>query len=302
MATTLAEIAAVHPNKLVQGFINELIVDNYLLGALTFDDCLAPNGISNLTYSYNRVTTHAQAKFRDLNAEPDKSDAKMTQVTTNVAILSDAFDIDRVARQAADDIYQMKLEELKFSIIRGFNHAFINGDKAKTSDKTSSGFDGLSKILKGTSTEVTSAVDLSTVTKEAALAFSEELDGMTSKLFRKPDVLLCGSAMKTKINAVCRVLGLATTTPDAVGNQVSTWNGIVIQEQKDGSIANDDIYAACLGMDSVHGITLAGGNAIDVHLPDWTQPGAVKSVDADFVCGLAVRKTLGAGVLRAHTA
>lgn len=50
MAVTLAELAAVSTNKLVQGFINELVTDSFILSQLQFDDCLAATGTSNLVY------------------------------------------------------------------------------------------------------------------------------------------------------------------------------------------------------------------------------------------------------------
>ncbi|WP_282710286.1 hypothetical protein [Lancefieldella sp. Marseille-Q7238] len=67
---TLADLAANSGDKLVQGFINELVTDNYLLGALTFDDCMTATGTSDLVYSYKRVKTPPTAAFRALNAEP----------------------------------------------------------------------------------------------------------------------------------------------------------------------------------------------------------------------------------------
>ena len=51
---TLADLATNSGDKLVQGFINELVTDNYLLGALTFDDCMTATGTSDLVYSYKR--------------------------------------------------------------------------------------------------------------------------------------------------------------------------------------------------------------------------------------------------------
>ena len=58
----------------------------------------------------------------------------------------------------------------------------------------------------------------------------------------------------------------------------------------------------CLGMDGVHGVTLAGGNAVSVTLPDWSAPGAVKTGDCELVCGLAVKATRAAGVLHPKAA
>ena len=50
MATTLADLAANSQDKLVQGFVNEIITDDYLLGAMTFDDCMdGPEGRGYIT-------------------------------------------------------------------------------------------------------------------------------------------------------------------------------------------------------------------------------------------------------------
>lgn len=292
---TLDELATNSDSKLVQGFVNEIVTDSYLLSAMTFDDCLTSTGTSDLSYTYKRVKTPMEAKFRALNSEPAKTKPEIERITTSVAILSDSWDMDRVAKDAADDLYALYLEESKNAIIRGFNKTVINGDTATDAD----GFDGLDKAVKGTSTDMASKVDLSAVTKESALAFSEEMDTFLSLLMRTPDVLMVSPAMKVKVNAVCRVLGLSNVTMDSAGHRVAAWDGIRIEELRDGALATNDIYAACLGMDGFHGITLKGGNAVTVALPDWTSPGAVKSGDAEFVCGCALKATRAAGVLRA---
>ena len=183
---TLEELATNSPDKLVQGFVNETITDSYLLGAMTFDDCLASTGTSDLIYGYKRVKTPMSAAFRALNAEPEVSEPKIERIVTKVAILSNAWKLDRVAKEAAPDLYQLHLEESKNAIIRKFNATLIAGDTAKD-DK---GFDGLAKAVKGTSTEMTSAVDLSMIDQKAALAFAEEMDTLLSLLMRTPDVLL----------------------------------------------------------------------------------------------------------------
>lgn len=295
---TLAELATNSDDKLVQGFINEIITDSYLLGAMTFDDCLTSSGTSDLSYSYKRVKTPMVAKFRALNTEPEKTKPEIERITTSVGILSDAWDMDRVTKQAAEDLYQLHIEGSKKAIIRAFNHAVINGDTTVEEN----GFDGLNKAVTGSSTEIVSKVDLSTIDKDSALAFANEMDTLLSLLVRDPDVLLVSNAMKVKINAICRVLGIANVTTDSVGHRVSTWDGIPLEAMKDGALTTDDIYPVCLGLDEFHGITLNGSDAISVNLPDWTKPGAVKTGDAEFVCGCALKQTKAAGVLRAKPA
>ena len=151
MATTLAELAINSQDKLKQGFINELITDSYILNMMPFDDCLSANGTSDLVYAYKRVETGASAAFRSLNEEPKASEVKIKRVTTKPGILSSKWEMDRVAKTAAEDLYELKVAESKNAIIRKFNATLIAGDTA-TEEK---GFDGLAKALKDSSTEFT---------------------------------------------------------------------------------------------------------------------------------------------------
>lgn len=292
---TLEELATNSDDKLVQGFINEVITESYLLSRMTFDDCLANTGTSDLVYAYKRLKTPKTAAFRALNTEPAKSKVEIERVKTQVAILSDAWDMDRVAKDAAPDLYALNLEESKNAIVRKFTATVINGD----TNVDENGFDGLDKALKGSATEFSSETSIDAIDQATALAWCEEMDTVISALLRDPDVLMVSPSMKVKINAICRVLGLATTTPDTAGRQVSSYNGIPIQTMKDGSLTTNDVYAVCFGINEFHGVTLSGGNAIAVHLPDWEKPGAVKTGDAEFVCGCALKQTKAAGVLRA---
>ena len=109
------------------------------------------------------------AKFRDLESEPAKTEVAIEKVTTNVGILSDAWQMDRVERDAAEDLYELKLEESKNAIVRAFNAQVVSGKKSTNA------FDGLATILSGTSTEATSTVDLSALDQAKSLDFADEL-------------------------------------------------------------------------------------------------------------------------------
>ncbi len=298
MPTTLADLAKNSNDKLKQGFINELINDSYILNIMTFDDCLTANGTSDLAYAYKRVKTGATATFRALNEEPTASEVAIERITTKPGILSSKWDMDRVAKAAAEDLYELKVAESKNAIIRSFNKTLIDGD---TITETK-GFDGLAKALDGSSTEFTSAVDLAALNKDAALAFATEMDTMLGSLTRDPDVLAVSPHMATVMNAICRLLGFETITMDSAGKRVQNWDGIRIEKLKDGALTTNDIYAVCFGMEEFHGITLTGDAGITVALPDWSAPGAVKSGDSEFVCGCALKKTKAAGVLHPKAA
>jgi len=296
MATTLQQLAAASTDKLVQGFINEIAADSYILGNMPFDDCLTPSGTSDLVYAYSRVTTPASAAFRALDAEPDASNAQITKYTAKVAVLNSNFTIDRVAAKAAPSLLDMKLGEAKNAIIRKFNSALINGDVTEEQY----GFDGLSKALTDSSTEVASSTDISDASAIAsnALAFASEMDDMLSLLDGDPSAILVGRSMKVKLSAIARALGIYQTMPDEVGRPIGNWAGVPVIALKDGAITSNDVYAVRFGMDGFHGVTLTGGNAITVTVPDLSQAGAIHKGDAEFVCGVALKATKAAGVLR----
>lgn len=295
MAITLAQMQENADNKLVPGFINELITDSYLLSAMTFDDCISTNGQSNLAYSYKRVKTPASAAFRKLNEEGTASQAEIERVHTSIAILNSTFTIDRVAAAAAGDLLALDLEEAKNSIIRMFNDAVINGDTTVEED----GFDGLTKILRGSSTEMVSGVDVSTAQKmtDNAMAWADDMDTFLSLLNGDPACLLVGKPMKTKLSGIGRRLGKYQLETDNVGRRMAYWDGIPIVEMTDGAIKTNAIYAVRLGMQDFHGITLSGGNGITVNPPQLNTPGAVKIGDAEFVVGCALKATKSAGVM-----
>ena len=282
MATTLAELAINSQDKLKQGFINELITDSYILNMMPFDDCLSANGTSDLVYAYKRVETGASAAFRSLNEEPKASEVKM----------------DRVAKTAAEDLYELKVAESKNAIIRKFNAMLIAGDTA-TEEK---GFDGLAKALKDSSTEFTSAVALTALDQPTARALATEMDTQLAARTRAPPVLAVSPHMATVMNAICRYIGMESLTMDDAGKRVQHWDGIRIEKLRDGALATNDIYAICFGLEEFHGITLTGDSGINVALPDWSAPGAVKSGDSEFVCGCALKKTKAAGVLHPKAA
>lgn len=296
MAITLTDLAINANNKLVPGFINELITDSFLLGNMTFDDCVSSNGQSNLGYDYNRVISPSSAAFRKLNTEGKKSEPKIERVTTQIAILNSTFEIDRVSAAAANALLQLRLEEAKNAIIRKYSGTIVNGDTNVDAD----GFNGLDTILKDTDTEVTSQVDISDAQAmtDNAMAFADEMDEFLSKLDGDPSCLLVGRVMSNKFAGIGRRLGKYQITTNDAGRRIATWDGIPIEYLKDGAITTQDVYAVRLGMDGFHGITLAGGNAITVNAPQLDTPGAVKIGDAEFVVGCALKKTKAAGVLR----
>ncbi len=147
---TLADLAKNSNDKLVQGFVNEVITDSVLLDSLQFDNCVEA-GASDLVYGYKRVTAGLTAAFRDIGAEPAVSELQFERVTTHLAILSDKWTMDRVAMAAAPDLYEQYLTESKNAIVRAFTANFVTGapKAAEGGNQAVLGFEGIAKILAG---------------------------------------------------------------------------------------------------------------------------------------------------------
>lgn len=302
MAVTLQQLKLATQDKIAQGLISELQASSLLLDRLTFADCVSAAGGSNLTYGYNRVKTPSKAAFRNLNAEYTPSEAEFEPVTVELGILGGSYEIDRVVAQATSgapvDEVIVQLSEKRKATVRAFNNAVVNGTKA------TGRFDGLAAGLAGTATEATSIVDISTfdAMKDNAIAFMYDFKQWLKKLSRKPDLLLVGSTMATKLETIASILGQYQVKTTEAGLDYGMFAGIPFEDlgpaNETGTdvIATEDVYGVCLGLDEFHGVTLTGGNALSVYTPDFDAPGAVKKGEVEFVCATALKATKAAGV------
>ena len=287
---TLEQLAKANGDKIAQGFISELATNSYLLEHMPFDNCVSANGGSDLVYGYKRLKQYAEAETRGLGVDANGGNSiDFDFITTKLSILTSLQNIDRVAAEAGPELYQTYLEEINNAIIRKFTQCVVSGNGTD-------GFKGLVETVKGTDTEVTAEASLEAVdSKEEALKFAADMDNVLSKLMREADLILVSRSTKNKMNAAARLIGMGTSTQDTAGHRISAWDGIpliVIDGMADG-----DIVPVVLGMDAFHGITMKGDNAISVYLPDFTAPGAQKAVEAEFVCGCALKNSKAAGLL-----
>lgn len=312
MALTLAQAKVGLADKVVQSVIDEFRRDSILLDKLTFDDSVcAGTGGSTLTYGYVRLLTPSVAAGRAINADYTAGEALKVKKTTDLKIFGGSFEVDRVLEDsAAQSEIAFQLQQKTKATVNKFHYDFINGD----SSSTTTDFDGLDKMLTGTSTEFTSAVDLSTGAniKANATDFALELDTMLASLNEKPDMLLVNSKMATAIKAVARELGYYTRSEDAFGKGVENYDGIAIVDMGEyyngsasvpcvaigSSNGKTDIYAVKLGLDALHGASVNGSKLVKAYLPDMTQPGAVKKGEVEMVCAPVLKNSKMAGVLR----
>lgn len=311
MAVTLADAKLLTQDKLTQDVIDEFRKDN-LMDLLVYDNCVSMNGGSTLAYTYNRVLTQGTADFREINKEYTPQEAKTKQYTTNLKVFGGSFGIDRVIQKHVKGVTNQLAFQMEQKIKGAqalFSDTFFNGSVAEN-EKV---FDGLDIALTGSSTEHTpgALIDLSTASAIDAnyKAFLDAVEDMLAELDGTPTFLAMNRKMRSAFNKVGRRTVAYQETRDEFGRPVTTYDGIqliTIGDKPNTSnpiIANDSengtsLYAVRVGLDGVCAITPEGDNIIDVYMPNFETPGAVKQGEVEMVAGMAVKATKAAGVLR----
>ena len=321
MAITLAEAKVGMADKVDQKVVDTFRRSSLLLDKLVFDNAISPGtGGSTLTYGYIQLKTPSTAAVRQINSEYTAGEAKREEKTTKAVVMGGKFQIDRVliGTAGAVDELAFQTEQKVKATANYFNNLVINGNKSNSGTGVLNTFDGLDKLLTGTETEITSAVDVST---EALMnanynALLDEVDGFLSTLDGKPSMLLMNNKMLSKMRSAARRAGYYSKTRDEFGRQVETYNDIpmydmgkyyngtntvdIIPETAASTSAEGktDIYAVTIGLDGFHGVSPTGSKVINSYMPDLTKPGAVKDGEVELVAGIALKNTNKAGVLR----
>ncbi len=319
MPITLEQAKVGMADKVDQQVIDEFRRSSLLLDRMIFDDAVSPGtGGSTLAYGYVRLKTPARAQFRNINEEYIPQEADREEHIARLKIFGGSFEIDRVIAETsgAVDEVQFQLQEKIKAASNLFHYTVINGDSAVDSKA----FDGLDKALVGSSTELNTEnyIDLSNTSAldKNYLGFMDMLDSFLSELDGRPTFLLGNSKLMTKIRAVARRAGYLTPSEDAFGRKVDTFDGIPLidlgyyVDENNKSIPTvtigerntvsglTDLYAVRLGLDGFHGATVTGNRIIRTYLPDFTQPGAVKTGEVEMIAAVVLKATRAAGVLR----
>lgn len=295
---------------------------NALLDLLTFDDAVSPNGGGTLTYGYRRLITVGSVAFRALNAEYVPSEATTAPASVDLKPLGGAFQVDRVIGRvgpAATGAVSLNMAQKVKSARAFFGDAFINGDTATDT----LAFEGIDKVLTGSTTEIDgSAYDWSTLDEAKSQAVIDVLDEFLAVLDGQPGALVANRRALAKIRSAARRAGYYDRSPGAAGSQIETYAGIRLVDagQKPGGNVDvvpvetrdldgagtdpaisglTDIYAVRLGLDGVHGVSMAGAPLVQTWLPDFTSPGAVKTGEVEMgPVAVAIKATRSAAVLR----
>lgn len=311
---TLAEAKVGMADKVDQAVIDEFRRGSLLLDKLIFDNAVSPGTAgSTLTYGYVKLKTPSTAGFRKLNEEYTAKEAKREKATADLKIFGGEFALDRVIinTSGAVDELDFQMQEKIKAAINLFHYTVINGDASKNVDE----FNGLNKLVTGSSTEYnkTTAIDLSTSELMDANynAFLDMMDDFVATMQGKPTMFLVNSKMKTKLKGIARRAGYYSKVEDAFGRSVDCWDGIPfvdLEEFYDGSKTvpcvpidtdgNTSIYAIQIAKDGFHGVSPTGNNIITTCLPDLKAPGVIKKGDVEMVAAVVLKNTLKAGAFR----
>lgn len=321
MAITLEQAKVGMADKVDQKVVDTFRRSSLLLDKLVFDNAISPGtGGSTLTYGYIQLKTPSTAAVRQINSEYTAGEAKREEKTTKAVVMGGKFQIDRVliGTAGAVDELAFQTEQKVKATANYFNNLVINGNKSNSGTGVLNTFDGLDKLLTGTETEITSAVDVST---EALMnanynALLDEVDGFLSTLDGKPSMLLMNNKMLSKMRSAARRAGYYSKTRDEFGRQVETYNDIPMYDMgkyyngtntvdiipetaaTQSAEGKTDIYAVTIGLDGFHGVSPTGSKVINSYMPDLSKPGAVKDGEVELVAGVALKNTNKAGVLR----
>ncbi|MBQ7885504.1 MAG: phage capsid protein [Clostridia bacterium] len=309
MAITLADVQVNVQDHLSSMVIDEFRKNNYLLDNLTFEDVVSPSGGgATMTYAYTRVDTQSTAATRAINTEYATSYAKKKRYSVDLKVMGGAFKIDRVLAGMGGIVDEVTFQmNQKIKAVQAlFNDMVINGD----TDKDANGFNGLDKALKGSSTEMTAGIDLSTGEKVTSnyMAFLDLLDELLSTMDGAPTALMGNAAMMAKIRAAARRASMYQTNKDNWGQQVEYYGNVPLIDlgakagTNDPIVATDggmtNLYAVRLGLDGFHGVSMAGQSPIRTWLPDFSTSGAVKKGEVEMVAAVALKASKAAAVLR----
>lgn len=283
---------------------------NDIMDLLTFDDVVNPaGGGGTLTYGYRRKAELGTAGFRAINAEYAPTEVTTTKHSVDLKPLGGSFQIDRVLSRigaAATGEVALQMSSKIQATQAEFGNAVINGDSSADEDS----FDGLSKALAGSTTEITDVFDWSGVTDEnKSFAILEALDDILALLDGEPGAIITNRRAIAKIASAARRANMYVETVGPRETRQRSYGNIRLVDAGKKAGTNEDVipvttgstalYAVRFGLDAFHGVSMAGSPLVQTWLPDFSRAGAVKTGEVEMgPVAVALKKTKAAAVAR----
>jgi len=326
MPITLAQAAVNTANDVDFAVIDDFRRNSWLFDNLTWDDVVTPGTTgASLTYSYVRKTSGTTAAPRAINTEYTPAQAARLKYSVDLKPLGGAFNVDRVLAnigQAQTNETMFQMMELLVATRERVIRELVYGDTATNVDT----FDGLSKALTGTSTELTTSTNWSTVaTQVAANQELDKLDNWLSKMVSSKvgsmtpgqpgevipgrKAILGNTRAIQNLKNLARWAALPTVTKDNFDRDIDSYKGFVLVDLGDRADGTNpiipvtsnvtEIFAVHLGMDAVHMASVGGAPLVRSWLPDFTTAGAVKTGEVELgPAAFVLKSTKAAGVYR----
>jgi hypothetical protein len=248
MPVTLAQAQLLTTDDIDVNVIDEFRKESDVLNRITFDDVVsgAGNG-GTLTYGYTRLTSQRGAGFRAINTEYTPTEVTKERATVDLKVMGGSFQIDRVLNNiAAGQETALQMSQLIKGSRATMHDQLINGD----SEEDALAFDGLNKILRGSTTEYLAenngvaagyydwtAID----TKAEALTAIEVLDDWLGTMDVTPDVIYGNKKTLAKFKMIAAWGDFLEAQRDEFDRRISTYAGIPLIELGAKGGSNDDV-------------------------------------------------------------
>ncbi len=187
MALTKTEAAKLTQDLMTRGVIDTIVKDSQLLQMLPFQQVLGT------AVTYNREATNPAAAFYDVGDTWTEATPTFTQVTAALKILGGDADVDNFLGQTYADPNDLEAEVLMKrakATAHLYQDSFFNGDTSVNAKA----FDGLTKVLTGTSQELALGTNGGALTIDAV----DQLVDMIPA--GRPDALMMSKRTRRKLS------------------------------------------------------------------------------------------------------
>lgn len=315
---TLQNIIARHNGGAVQNFIaRQLAVTSPIFELMPFEASVTPPGrrtSRSLRYPYEMLKSLRKGQLRDWYNDYPTQFNEYVEADAYLRPIGDAFETDRAFEQSDPDYTDENVAGFASAITTTYSDLAINGDVTQDARE----FNGASKILTGTSSEISgAAINLSVGQTDAQ--FYEALEPLKKYINRIKSlgltpIVLANEDAALRMETVGLRLGFVQKSTNTFGADINQFGGsrIVDAGNVPSGVDGDflgrpvipvvngltDIYIFGLGLNGVHGVTLTGNKGVQYYNKDRSAPGVVLRDEAEIIAGFVIKDTRAAYVLR----